>query len=362
MRNEWKKTLGWLNDHKLVYVLVGILVLLALYCAFFRPILNQVLGIDEETMDSGITVSERVTGTFHVTPEEAESMECYLEYYRPDSIIGGEYTTGEWQSRVVYRDNGTTFYEEDNDWGETEEEVSSKEADEVNTESSLSNIADKTETTSTAGSIAATTAAATTAPTSTPSQTTVQESTSPTIASSAATTTSEQTTSSMKRDPFEDAGWTKTKEDSFFKYYKNDSWEICWCYKDYGGGDFDEVMMNEYLGTDTQVIVPGSIAGKKVTSMCDTFLDSKIHFSNITIPPSVREMYGTFGRAYYIGKITFEKGSKLAYVDDRAFGGTHCGGDDWDALTTIVCESTIEKVIVDGYYVNKSDFIFERLN
>lgn len=158
-------------------------------------------------------------------------------------------------------------------------------------------------------------------------------------------------------DPFTRAGYTVTKvisnkSDDYDVRYTNGVWNIR-----YYNLPSETLTITKYLGSDTEVVIPATIAGYTVNYLKNTFMDHTTHFTKVTIPAGVTDMDSTFSRAV-VDMIVFEPGSQLKTVLYGTFPSYI-----WlieNGKVNVTCESRVRDVIVNtnNLGLNISDFEF----
>ena len=77
------------------------------------------------------------------------------------------------------------------------------------------------------------------------------------------------------------------------------------------------VSITGYSGTDTNIVIPDTISGKKVSEIGEYAFLCNNKIENVTIPKSVTSLqYGAFNTCANLKNITFASGSELQKVDN----------------------------------------------
>ena len=84
----------------------------------------------------------------------------------------------------------------------------------------------------------------------------------------------------------------------------------------------DTVTIDEYKGTESNVVIPDTIDGKPVTVIGQSaFWGNRL--SKVTIPKSVTTIqYGAFENCWFLGTVTFPAETALTPIGNGAFEGT----------------------------------------
>ena len=80
------------------------------------------------------------------------------------------------------------------------------------------------------------------------------------------------------------------------------------------------ISITGYSGTDTNIVIPDTISGKKVSEIGEYAFLKNDKIENVTVPKSVTSLqYGSFNTCANLKNITFAAGSELQKVDNLAF-------------------------------------------
>lgn len=104
----------------------------------------------------------------------------------------------------------------------------------------------------------------------------------------------------------------------------------------------DFVTIEKYYGSDTEVVIPATIAGYTVRALKNTFMDHTTLFTKITVPAGVTTMDGTFARTY-VEMIEFAPGSQIETI----LYGTFCTAQAPSYNIRITCSSHVRDVIAN---------------